>query len=172
MVDMWVQGRSFDSRYGHLISVAVDIPATIRGWKCDAAHEAGHAVIGLAEGLHVNHAEVHDRGGGRTDFTFDLESSFTKRQMMYAAGERAADRYMREHGLWTPEVAVSIEVGAYTDRQNYGWRDIHDTVDRLLDEHWGSVVAVTDALGDAGHLSGGEIADVINGVMDVRVEIT
>ncbi|MEU3565406.1 hypothetical protein [Kitasatospora sp. NPDC006786] len=140
----------------------------------NAVHEAGHAVAILAAGGNVHRARLSpddpDVGGA-------VEGCGLADGPAYAAfagaGERAADRWLREAGLWTPGRATAVEIGARTDRRRllrlnphigFGaegrqdYRTVHDVADDVLDRHWAAVTVVAAALVDRHHLDGGAVA--------------
>jgi hypothetical protein len=142
-----------------------------------AIHEAGHALAILIGRGHLHSARITKgpsttREGGFTDGCNLTDANGHAFAVFTAAGERAADRWLREAGLWTPQRAVAVEVGAYGDRQNflranshvgYGDRQIdysvlHDLADAALDEHWAATVRVAEALAHHGRLTGDTIA--------------
>lgn len=128
-----------------------------------AIHEAGHAVAVLLGGAHLHSAEIvigeADGDHGGVVHVCNLADGHAYAAYS-AAGERAADRWMREAGLWTPKRAVINEVAARGDRRQFlainphvgfgdrevDYRYVHDLADQALDRHWGAVVRVADRL--------------------------
>jgi hypothetical protein len=149
-----------------------------------AAHEAAHAIAGLAFGGHVHSVMFRTTESLRTDEQMDgstisgdvkvcnLPDGFALATFM-GAGERAEDRWLREHGLWTPTRAAGVELGAYGDRRvvldnnphiGFGsgqdYSTVHDLADHFLSEHWTRVLAVACELAARLRLSGDEVADL------------
>jgi hypothetical protein len=140
-----------------------------------AIHEAGHAVTVLLAGAHLHSAEivlgVADKVEGGAVHACNLADGHGYATFC-AAGERAADRWLREAGLWTPERAVANEAAAYGDRHQFlainphvgfgdrevDYRIAHDLADRALDQHWAGVVRVADRLAQTGTLDADEIS--------------
>lgn len=134
-----------------------------------AIHEAGHAITALTGRAHLHSAEIvkgeatTEEGGVTHACNFADGHAYA---VFSAAGERASDRWLREAGLWTPERAVAVEVGAHGDRQQFlainahvgfgdrevDYRIVHDLADQTLDEHWAAVVRVADRLVREQHL--------------------
>jgi hypothetical protein len=140
-----------------------------------AIHEAGHAVTVLTGGAHLHFAEIvtgeaASAEGGVTHSCNRTDGHANA--IISAAGERAADRWLHEAGLWTPERAVAVEVGAYGDRNSFlainphvgfgdkhvDYRHVHDLADQALNTHWAAVTTVADALHQHRHLTGNAIA--------------
>lgn len=139
-----------------------------------AIHEAGHAVTALLGGAHLHSAEivlgelVGESGG--VVYACNLADGHGY-AIFSAAGERAADRWLRESGLWTPGRGVAAEVGACLDRRlflainphvGFGDREVdylvvHDLADKALGQHWAGVVRVADRLAQQGRLDAAEI---------------
>jgi hypothetical protein len=140
-----------------------------------AIHEAGHAVTVLTAHAHLHSAEIvkgvatTERGG----VTKACHLADGHGYAIYsAAGERAADRWLHEAGLWTPQRALAVEVGAHGDRHSFlainphvgfgnkevDYRVVHDLADQTLDTHWAAVTAVADALHQHQNLTGDAIA--------------
>lgn len=152
----------------------LNLPATQLDYL-RAIHEAGHAITVLTAHGHLHSAEIVQ------GVTTTEEGGVTKAchladghgyAVFSAAGERAADRWLREAGLWTPERAVAVEVGARGDRLSFlainphvGFGDkevhyqhVHDLADQALHTHWAAVLTVADALQQHQHLTGNQIA--------------
>ncbi|MFF2549290.1 hypothetical protein ACFVUY_42950 [Kitasatospora sp. NPDC058063] len=140
----------------------------------NAVHEAGHAVAVLAAGGHLHRARLMPDD---LDVDGAVEGCGLTDGRAYAAfagaGERAADRWLRESGLWTPGRAVAVEIGARGDRrellklnphigfgddERQDYRIVHDLADALLDQHWEAVTTVAAALMDRHHLDGATVA--------------
>jgi hypothetical protein len=152
-----------------------------------AVHEAAHAVAALAAGGFVHHAwirrtadlratagmviEGHRVGGNVAACSVSDGRDFV---VLLGAGERAEDRWLHEAGLWTPELAVGVEFGAYSDRRAIlGWNPglgfeggyndfliVHQLADELVNEHWDRITAVGAVLAQRLRLTGDEIADL------------
>ncbi|MCX4232032.1 hypothetical protein [Streptomyces ortus] len=145
-----------------------------------AIHEAGHAVAVLLGGGHLHSAEIAigeaDGDHGGVVHACNLADGHAYAAYS-AAGERAADRWMREAGLWTPKRAVINEVAARGDRRQFltinphvGFGDrevdylvVHDLADAALDRHWAAVVRVADRLVQEPRLD----ADTIVGISGI-----
>ena len=148
-----------------------------------AIHEAGHAITALTAAAHLHHAEIAtestttEHGGATHACGLGNGHAYA---IYTAAGERAADRWLRETNLWTPERAVAVEVGARSDRASflnlnkhvgYGnkqidYTTVHDLADETLNHHWDAVTRVADALTQHHYLTGNtvaRIADMTNG---------
>lgn len=142
-----------------------------------AIHEAGHAVAVLLGRGHLHSAEIvignpnAETGGVVQACNLADGHAYA---IYSAAGERAADRWLREAGLWTPEGAIANEVAAWSDRQQFlainphvgfgdrqvDYRVVHDLADQALGQHWAAVERVADQLVQRGHLNADEIADL------------
>ena len=145
-----------------------------------AIHETGHAITALAGGGHLHYAQIgpvaNNPSATADAYCCNLvDDNGHAQAIYYAAGERAADRWLRETGLWTPRRAVAAEVGAHGDRHKflsindhlvgYGdkpvdYRYVHDLADRVLDQNWDAITRVADALAQHQHLTGDAIADI------------
>ena len=142
-----------------------------------AIHEAGHAVAVLIGNAHLHSAEIvtglaDDETGGVVH-ACNLADGHAY-AVFSAAGERAADRWLHEAALWTPERAVANEAAAHGDRTSFlainphvgfgdkevDYRIVHDLADQALNTHWAAVTAVADALHQHQHLTGAAIADI------------
>lgn len=148
-----------------------------------AYHEAGHAVAALHTGIGVDGVYL-STSPENPEFTFYTQITGTVRSWTgyaayHAAGERAADRWLRETGLWTPERAWSVERGARSDRGAAlraaeregqalrltahpwnGWTQACSWADAVLDATWGRVEAVAAALLAGGSLDPSAVARV------------
>ncbi|MER6092467.1 hypothetical protein [Streptomyces bluensis] len=130
-------------------------------------HEAGHVIAALTIGLGVDSVQLAPSEQGHMFHT--VISGDVYRWSDYAAclaaGERAASKWLREIGEWTPERAWSIERGAKSDRANAakfaarigepfdflahpwgGWAQVCSWADGRLKAHWDRVTALADAL--------------------------
>lgn len=159
--EMYVRGELYPTRYGAGVRPGVTLRAPVGAFPY---HEAGHAIAAVTEGLEIWSITLQEdwqlaKEGGRSYLT--IADSSDASPTFYAAGERAANRWLEEQGLWTPETAVSVEATAYTDRQYYDFRTAHDLADALLDAAWDWVVAVADALSVRRNLTGKDIADIV-----------
>ncbi|MDX3549528.1 hypothetical protein PV724_44445 [Streptomyces europaeiscabiei] len=142
-----------------------------------AVHELGHALVWLASGLHVQYLGVGIGPGGQAACTAVTK---TQQELMgrvtgVVAGERAQDRWLRETGLWTPDLAAMAELGAAHDRAyvfacgpeprpGFGDSDVdysvlHDLADEALDALWGKVMTALPILTRVGRMTGDELAD-------------
>lgn len=128
-----------------------------------AIHEAGHAVAVLLGRGHLHSAQIA-RGETDDEVGGVVQACNLADGHAYAAysaaGERAADRWMREAGLWTPRRAVINEVAARGDRHQFlainphvgfgdrevDYRYVHDIADQTLDQCWATVIRVADRL--------------------------
>jgi hypothetical protein len=146
-----------------------------------AIHEAGHAVAALVVGIGVDSTELAPSNQGHMFHTVltGTYARWSDYATMLAAGERAADRWLREIGAWTPERAWSIERGARSDRakavesaakdgQEFsflshpwdGWTQVCSRADGRLGGHWPRVIALADALIADGSLDASSIATI------------
>lgn len=142
-----------------------------------AVHELGHAMVWLASGLHVQYLGVGIGSGGQAACTAVAK---TPQELMaritgVVAGERAQDRWLREAGLWTPNLAAMAELGAAHDRAyvfacgpeprpSFGGSDVdysvlHDLADEALDAIWGKIMKALPILIRVGRMTGDELAD-------------
>lgn len=145
-------------------------------------HEAGHAVVGLVGGLGIDGVFL-SAASGNPQMMFHTvwsgSASWTSYAAYLAAGERAADRWLRETGEWTPERAWSVERSARSDRNRAievaaeigktldipahpwdGWTQVCSWADAMLDVHWGRVQAVAEALATEGALDATAVSRV------------
>jgi len=158
--------------------------ATYRRAVC--AHEAGHAVVALNSGMHVMKVSISEAEGDigcglRAEFAGvttpgPYELSPSSEIKIWAAGERAEQRWLRENGLWTEDRGWAAEMGALDDREKsipklergLGTTDLGtvlanyakfgDEVEQVLDQNWAAVLAVADALDMTGELTGDQAA--------------
>ncbi|MFH9574212.1 hypothetical protein ACH4MG_27190 [Streptomyces sp. NPDC017454] len=156
-----------------------------------AIHESGHAVAVLLGRGHLHSAEIvlgdADAETGGVVYACNMADGHGY-AIYSAAGERAADRWLREAGLWTPEGAIANEVAAWSDREQFmainphvgfgdrqvDYRVVHDLADEALDQHWTAVVRVADQLVQRGHLDAEEIvaiAGLPNGAASAKCPI-
>lgn len=146
-----------------------------------AIHEAGHVVASLRAGLGVDGVHLGSSAEGHM-FHAVHSGSITRwdgYMAMLAAGERAADRWLRETGQWTPERAWSVERGARSDRARAiefaadtdrtfdflahpwdGWTLVCSWADGGLGAHWNRVMAVANTLLEEGSLDAAAVAQV------------
>ncbi|MFD8078184.1 hypothetical protein ACFV3E_36655 [Streptomyces sp. NPDC059718] len=155
-----------------------------------AFHEAGHAVLHMAYGVHVIDAEltvsVDDLGwggtvNGRVGWLADGVSVW-RLTAACAAGQLAQDRFLREAGLWTPGRAAECESGAAHDVgialdliATYGppdacatrtlptgrsWGTIGAVAERTVKLLWPQITVVAHALAAHTVLSGDAIAEI------------
>lgn len=155
-----------------------------------AVHEAGHAALALHLGIRFTSVSVADDLGhgpdtpsasGSVECTGDLTAPPCDVMLFAAAGERAADRWLRDTELWTPARAWVVEILADADRAviddvvrllhpgglTCGVSDdpsrdlaaIHDQADALLDRLWEQVGRVADALNERGRLTEEQAAE-------------
>lgn len=176
--DIDINGQPYPTRH----RAEVDDPQLIdvTGAQLDylrAIHEAGHAVAVLSGQGHLHSAQIeqgeHEGDNGGVVYACNLRDGHAYATYS-AAGERAADHWMRETGLWTPRRAVVNEVAARSDRQSFlainpnvgfgdrevDYRVVHDLADQFVNQHWDAITAVADALTSHLHLTGGQIADL------------
>ncbi|MFF8431069.1 hypothetical protein ACF07Y_39230 [Streptomyces sp. NPDC016566] len=153
-----------------------------------AVHEAGHLVLDLRVGIHVNSVEITPEdinngcGAQRVVHGVTEIGIVAVRRSQYvtmlAAGEQADLRWLREQGLWTPDRAWAAEMAALDDREKAipVVKDLVPTDHRLeaiatywgfsdaaaaeLDGCWQQVIAVATSLDSAGRLSGDEAAAI------------
>ena len=142
-----------------------------------AIHEAGHAVTVLAGRGHLHSVEIvkgvatTEEGGVTRACSLSDGHAYA---IFSAAGERAADRWLREAGLWTPARAVSNEVAARGDRVSFlainphvgfgdkdvDYRVVHDLADQAVDLYWREIGVIADALMQEIRLGGDRVADL------------
>lgn len=145
-----------------------------------AFHEAGHAVIALAQGIGVD--GVHLLPAEENMFHTVVSGGIPRDSgylTMLAAGERASDRWLRETGVWTPERAWAAERCAEGDREEAvgfatrrgipfdltahpwdGWTQVCGWADGSLNYHWHRVCAVAAALLEGTSLDAKDVARV------------
>ena len=136
-----------------------------------AIHEAGHAVVGLLGQYHIHSAELFYEDfptavGGTVTACRDLDADEDGHAFAAfgGAGERAANKWLHEAHLWTPQRAVTVELCAWKDRAlllesnphvGFGdraddYRAIHDIADQVINRGWSRIKAVADAARKAG----------------------
>lgn len=145
-----------------------------------AIHEAAHAIAALVGGGHVYHARINipwragPSGAGGVDV--HRLTGLHHVATFFASGERAENRWLHEHGLWTTRRAIAIEISANTDRQtflrhcpHFGFGDTerdyltaHDAADQVIDRHWDEIHTVAAALLEHKALTGDDIAALID----------
>ncbi|GAA0386728.1 hypothetical protein [Streptomyces luteireticuli] len=152
-----------------------------------AFHEAGHAVLSMAYGIHVASSEViawatDDDGGWAVTGKTALQARNVS-PWHYAAqcavGELAHAHYLLTYGLWTPERAaacradhdreLAIDVLAESGfrlgrddvpRGGKSWGMARGMARRKMYHLWREITAVANALNDRTLLTGDEIADL------------
>lgn len=128
-----------------------------------ATHEAGHAMtlldIGIPFGEIVIADDPADDSAVHGIQIPEAGPTPPAVAVSLAAGERAADRWLREHGLWTPDRAWAVEIIAHGDRAQLDTRfpghdlaALHDKADRALDRLWPGVLRLGEALDRHGRL--------------------
>ncbi|MFB7054457.1 hypothetical protein ACFCXT_15235 [Streptomyces vinaceus] len=154
-----------------------------------AFHEAGHAVLAMAYGMHVLNAEVIAWISSPGQSTVTGRTSFQARPgdihpwrfaAQAAAGQVAQVHYLMAYGLWTPERAKSC--AAEHDREHaidvlagFGYRLGRDHVPaggkswgmargvarRKVTHLWRQIATAARALDERSLLTGDEIATLI-----------
>ncbi|MET9697743.1 hypothetical protein ABZY31_12530 [Streptomyces sp. NPDC006529] len=150
-----------------------------------AFHEAGHAVLSMACGMHVVVSEVvawqRPEGWsvtGRTN-TDARDIDPWEYAAECAAGELASLHWLRTNGLWTPERAAScvadhdreqaIDVLAsngyglgrdHTPEGGKSWAAVQAMAVARMHRMWGEITAVAHAMDAQDTLTGAEIADL------------
>lgn len=145
-----------------------------RGQMVYAVHEAGHAALFLRAGVPVvqmkfySPQEVRRWKAKAVTISGERERPLGAHMTCLAAGERAADRWLHEEGLWNTERAWAVERYANHDRKDledvvrehlgkdftYGLdpggeldcASVHDWADAGLDAVWGGVMALAEEL--------------------------
>lgn len=144
-----------------------------------AAHELGHALVWLAGGLRISRISVVPDGvaGGHVEaLPRGVDAEARPLVLGVAAGERAGDRWLREAGLWTPDRAAIVEVGACADRAfvldhvtpspTFGtgseggldYSELQDMADTELDPLWDRLMAAVPLLLQHRVLTGEQLA--------------
>ncbi|MFF0409107.1 hypothetical protein ACFYUY_01560 [Kitasatospora sp. NPDC004745] len=142
-----------------------------------AAHELGHALLWLAGGLHVEQVSIVPsgrRGGHATARLTGMPDAPRLLAIGTAGGERAEDRWLREAGLWTPDRAAVVELGAHGDRarllewtsprpvfggDGFDFAVLHDMADEALDQVWGRLSVAHPVLVRRQVMSGEQLAE-------------
>lgn len=133
-------------------------------------HEAAHAVVYMAAGHTLESITIHpvpSRGNKATVVKNGGNGPWQEFAVCFAIGERAADRRLREMGLWTPTRAWAMERLAGDDRaltanvvaevfgrdmtygvsdepSDYSW--ICNRADEALDKRWRQIRALAQYL--------------------------
>ncbi|NGO76766.1 hypothetical protein G6045_13980 [Streptomyces sp. YC504] len=162
----------------------LDMPLNIEQGRLGVAfHEAGHAVLALAYGMHVTVSELiawsdEERWHvtGRTAREADNVSPW-QFAAMSAAGELAQVNYLMVYGLWTPERAAAcaadhdreqaIDTLAsfgyalgldHTPQGGKSWGMVRGMARRKVGHLWREIRTVAHAMNEATVLTGDEIA--------------
>lgn len=157
------------------------LPDAAQRRRYRAVHEAGHALLFAEFGIPFLWVEVDDIGG--QVMTAGGPRELGAQLVAVAAGERAADRWLRKEGLWTPQRGWANEVAAADDREHirqrvhthlgaeltYGIRDdpardleaLQAVADCELDRLWPRVTRLAAALDHCGRLSHEQARDLI-----------
>ncbi|MFH8888315.1 hypothetical protein [Streptomyces sp. NPDC017949] len=148
-----------------------------------AFHEAGHAVVSMAGGLHVLTSEVIAWENGEDGWSLTGKTEATARSInpwrfaaQCAAGEIANVQYLMAYGLWTPErafacaadhdreLAVDVLAGfGYDlgrDRAPAGgksWGMVRGMARRKVGYLWREIRTVAHAMAERDKLTGAEI---------------
>ncbi|MET9533528.1 hypothetical protein ABZY02_23690 [Streptomyces sp. NPDC006649] len=151
-----------------------------------AFHEAGHAVLSMAYGMHVLTSEVIAWSSEPDRWTVTGNTKFEARDIMPwqfaaqgAAGELAHVQYLMTSGLWTPERALAcaadhdreqaIDVLAeFGYRLSRGcvpqggksWGMVQGMARRKVGYLWREIHTVAHAMNERTLLTGDEIADL------------
>ncbi|MFB7214665.1 hypothetical protein [Streptomyces sp. NPDC056255] len=141
-----------------------------------AAHELGHAVLWMVQGIHVVEVGV-DALDGQAQCSPPAPEKRLEWAIAVVAGERAQDRWLRETGLWTEDRAAMAELGASSDRARifaadpmprpgFGdggpdYADLHALADQALDARWDTIQAALPALVREGTMTGNRLASCI-----------
>ncbi|MEU9415358.1 hypothetical protein [Streptomyces sp. NPDC048272] len=150
-----------------------------------AFHEAGHAVLSMACGMHVVVSEItawQQHGGwavtGRTNAEArDVDAWEFAAEC--AAGELASLHWLRIQGLWTPKRAVACvadhdrelaidvlsshgcRLGRYEAPEGgKSWAAVQAMAAARMHRMWGEITAVAHAMDARNALTGAEIADL------------
>ncbi|MGX1886250.1 hypothetical protein [Streptomyces sp. NPDC055287] len=149
-----------------------------------AFHEAAHAVLSLAYGMHISSSEViawrtGDDGWAVTGTTTHLAQGISPWRFaaQCAAGELAHVQYLLTHGLWTPdralacaanhdrELAIDVlnqfgyQLGRdHTPEGGKSWGMVRGMARRKMYGLWFEISAVAHAMNERDVLTGDEIA--------------
>ncbi|MEG9548664.1 hypothetical protein OG554_07765 [Streptomyces griseus] len=149
-----------------------------------AFHEAGHAVLAMAYGIHVVSSEVMswkvgDDGWGLTGATALNVEQVGEWQYaaMCAAGEVAQVQYLMVAGLWTPQRALACTADhdreqavdvlahhgyslgrAHVPAGGRSWGQVRGMARRRISYLWREIRTVAHAMNENTVLTGGEIA--------------
>jgi hypothetical protein len=143
-----------------------------------AAHEAGHAVAAHTLGITVTETVLcsgDHRDGGYTRTEWDTDEPPALDRMVVAwAGWCATVRCLRAHGLTSRADMLGAAHGSRADawlcrRIAATHRRLRpaagrDLAARLVNQQWARIVAVAGCLAHRGHLTGGQVADIVRGV--------
>ncbi|MDW4902058.1 hypothetical protein RB625_26940 [Streptomyces californicus] len=167
------------------VKPSLDMPLDYEAARLGVAfHEAGHAVLAMAYGIHVASSEVMswsvgDGGWGLTGGTRLSVEHVGEWQYaaMCAAGEVAQVQYLMLAGLWTPERALACT--AAHDREQAvdvlaahgyrlgrthvppggrSWGQVRGMARRRICHLWREIRTVAHAMNEATVLTGEEIA--------------
>ncbi|MFH9058103.1 hypothetical protein ACH4FD_24310 [Streptomyces sp. NPDC017861] len=159
-----------------------------------AFHEAGHAVLALAYGVHVVTSEVIVWAPQPGTWTVTGNTAFEARETkpwhfaaQCAAGELAQVQYLMAYGLWTPEralacaadhdreqaVDVLTEFGYrlgrdHTPEGGKSWGMVRGMARRKVGYLWREIRTVALAMDERTVLTGDEIAD-LTGLVNPRI---
>ncbi|MFI1161337.1 hypothetical protein [Streptomyces sioyaensis] len=152
-----------------------------------AVHELAHALLWISSGIHVIRVGVGVGPGGQAECGRVAADKRLGWAIAIAAGERAQDRWLREAGLWTEDLAAMAELGARSDRAlifaadpdprpGFGdggpdYADLHALADQALDAHWSTIRAALPVLVDSGQMTGDELASTV-GLPNGTVSLT
>lgn len=152
-----------------------------------AFHEAGHAVLALAQGLHLVSSEVVAWLSGPGQSTVTGRTSFSAARIedihpwrfaaQAAAGSLAEVRYLMDHGLWTPERAAAcpgthdrdqaVDVLAsmgyrlgvdHVPPGGKSWGQVRGMAWRRINRLWPQIRTVAHAMYETPFLTGEQIA--------------
>ncbi|MEV7345064.1 hypothetical protein [Streptomyces sp. NPDC093544] len=164
---------------------AVDMPLNYEAARLGMAfHEAGHAVLSMAYGMHVVTSEViawqptPGKWAVTGNTTFQAQNTDPWQfAAQCAAGTLAQVQYLMVHGLWTPERAAACE--AEHDRElavdlltqagyrlgrctvpegGKSWGMVRGMARRKMTHLWREIRSVAYAMNERDRLTGDEIA--------------
>lgn len=150
------------------------------------AHESAHAVLYMAAGHRIESMTIHGVGRSHDDnkatvVRYGGPGPWQDFAVAFAAGERAADRWLRQSGLWTPARAWAIErlagddraLTAETVRQGLGCEmsyGVHSgdsdyfglcsRAEAALDRFWPQICALARQLADRRFVNGTDAARI------------